>query len=93
MDLLKGPGKVVATIYTQRNKACLLSYADGSHGITRDGRAVGVWEPHETDECMRIFAAGIAQTSQRDVVILLRPNRQGEAQPALSMVSAAGEWN
>ena len=45
----------------------LARFADGSWGIRKRGVAIGVWEPHERGECLRVFnmLAGVGGAAGR----------------------------
>jgi hypothetical protein len=38
-----------------RGRVELARFGDGSWAIRQDGRAIGVWEPGERAECIRVF--------------------------------------
>ena len=76
MDGLKGIGRAVAVCDTGGSDRIELElFADESWGIRRAGKNIGVWEPHERDECFRVFGmlAGLDQPSTRPHLIVVAP--------------------
>jgi hypothetical protein len=65
MDKFKGIGKTAITCQTdQSDRIELIRYLDGSWGVRKNTKTVGVWEPHEEDECFCVFSmlAGLYKT-------------------------------
>jgi hypothetical protein len=75
MDGIKGVGRTVAVCETDNHRLELELYPDESWGIRRQGERIGVWEPHEKDDCFRIFGmlAGLDEPSSEPHLIVLAP--------------------
>lgn len=53
---MKGAGETVMIGGEARGGPVELArFGDGSWGIRKRGVAIGVWEPHERGECLRVF--------------------------------------
>jgi hypothetical protein len=81
-DSMKGTGTPLIVIVRQDLLLTLYSYPDGSTGISRNGKYIGVWEPHERDDCFRVFArhlcVGIGGGKAISVGRVLTGNRTAE---------------
>jgi hypothetical protein len=75
MDKFKGIGKTAMTCQTDHlDRIELVRYLDGSWGVRKNTQTVGVWEPHEEEECFCVFSmlAGLynAQGASSSVIIV-----------------------
>jgi hypothetical protein len=73
MDGLKGQG--TALLWGQRNGKviALAVYLDESWGIWRDGKALCVWEPAETADCVTTFLRMLGREGDRTEVASTLP--------------------
>ncbi len=56
VDFLKGTPTPVVRCQSAGSDCRLLRYADGSLGISKGSRSLGVWEPSEAFDCLGLFA-------------------------------------
>jgi hypothetical protein len=56
MDALKGQARPIVTLKNSLTSFSLVTYADGSWGILRDGAIFCVWEPAESGDCLITYA-------------------------------------
>ena len=57
MEQFKGIGKTAITCHTDHfDRIELIRYLDGSWGVRKNAQTVGVWEPHEEEECFCVFS-------------------------------------
>ncbi len=59
---IKGVPRVLLTLTKNERVLDLVIYPDGSHGIVRDGKHVGVWEPGEDLDCLRTLARMVGES-------------------------------
>ncbi|MDB5322024.1 MAG: hypothetical protein JWN40_3655 [Phycisphaerales bacterium] len=76
MEQFKGIGKTAISCQTdQQDNIELIRFADGSWGVRKNAETVGVWEPHEEQECFCVFSmlAGLHEARQAgSTIIILR---------------------
>ena len=92
MDEMKGIAKTMMIGQSATNgRVELARYADGSWAIRKNGPTIGVWEPHEEDECFRVFGllAGLDDLPESGRDLVIRVRRGGGA----AAVAAAEQWN
>lgn len=53
---MKGQGRPIIALAGKEYLIMLVSFADGSWGIVRNERALGIWEPAEQEACFHAFA-------------------------------------
>jgi hypothetical protein len=75
MEHMKGVSRTVAVCETEKLRLELELYSDQSWGIRRQGQTIGVWEPHEKEECFRVFGmlAGLDEPMGGPNLIVLAP--------------------
>ena len=60
---IKGVPRVLLTLTKDERVIDLVIYPDGSHGIVRDGKHIGVWEPGEDLDCIRTLARMVEESA------------------------------
>ena len=53
---MKGQPRCLMFLVRGDRRLNLVTYADGSFGISRDGDLLGIWEPNEEEECVAAFS-------------------------------------
>jgi hypothetical protein len=71
---LKGVGTVALRCCTGVHHFELLSYADESWAIRRDGQVIDSWEPSEQESCMRTFGRliGLKDHPEKLTILLVQ---------------------
>ena len=54
--LMKGTPRILLTIENNGIVYKLVIYDDGSYGILRDDKHIGIWEREEQLDCLKMFA-------------------------------------
>lgn len=75
---LKGIGKIVLSCRTSAHRFELLTYADESWAVRRDGYVIDSWEAAEQDCCLRTFGRliGLQDHPENLVILLVRPSHR-----------------
>jgi len=68
LHAMKGQHAKLITVATTSTVVDLISYPDGSLGVTRGDQLIGVWEPHEKDACICSFIQVAAATRDPEVI-------------------------
>jgi hypothetical protein len=83
----KGIGKTAITCETDHfDRIELIRYLDGSWGVRKNAQTVGVWEPHEEDECFCVFSmlAGLDKAKDAGSSVLIVRRKTAAAAAAIS---------
>ena len=72
LHAMKGPGKTLFTLRGEHHVVELVAYSDGSLGLIRDRRHVGVWEPGDEQDCIDTFTRLTGQPSSAPSLALPR---------------------
>ncbi len=82
MEQFKGVGKTAISCQTdQHDRIDLIRFPDGSWSVRKNENSVGVWEPHEQEECFYVFSmlAGLRDAREAGSKVVIFRKRAAEA--------------